>query len=212
MSLLDGFRKSAITKETPKNLLLNACVLYKNLKYDSAAKKWSGELLGATSGGTKFKVENEIVDIPVDGAIVKVRGLTQKQGESASIECNLIEVTTDMLKMSIVGANGVSDVEGYDLVTTKALIEDTDYFDNITAIGTLSDGKPIIIMMENALCTSGLEIETKNKENAVMKVVFECYAGFDGNHDTLPLKIYYPTRTTEVPETTPAMLQAKSSK
>lgn len=207
--LMNVLKKSGITSETPKNLLLNACTLYKNLTYDETAKKWSGVLLGATSGGTKFKIESEIVDIPVDGATVKVRGLTQKQGESASIEGNLIEVTTDALKMSIIGKNKESNVEGYDLVTTKALIEDSDYFDNIAAVGTLSDGNDVIIIMENALCSNGLEIETKNKENAVMKVVFECYAGFDGDHNTLPVKIYYPKRTS-VENSQPLSLKTKS--
>lgn len=191
-NLFDKFKKSGITKQTTESLLLNAAVLYKGLKYDPEQKKWSGTLLGATSGGTKVIIKSEYKEIEVDGAIVRVVGLTQKQGEEGSIEANLVEVTADNLKMAIVGKEEESDVEGYTLLKTKALLEDSDYIENIAAVGTLSNGQPLIVIMENMLCTSGLEIETKNKDNAVMKVKFECHAGFDDAHDTLPIDIYYP--------------------
>ena len=45
-------------------------------------------------------------------------------------------------------------------------------------------------------------METKNKDNVVMKVKFECHAGFEDDHDTLPIKIYYPKQKTEGPEET----------
>lgn len=201
MGLFNKFRKSGITERTTKALLLNACVLYKDLMYDKTAKKWQGELLGATSGGTKIIINSEFQDIDVDGAIVKVVGLTQKQGETGSIEASLIEVTPDNLKMAVIGKDGESDIEGYTLIETKALLEKSDYIGNIAAIGTLSgNGRSIIVIMENMLCTSGLEIETKNKENAVMKVTFECNAAFDGEHDTLPIHIYYPDEGTAAPD------------
>ena len=36
------------------------------------------------------------------------------------------------------------------------------------------------------------EIETKNKEQAVLKLTMEAYANNEGDLDTLPVKIYYP--------------------
>lgn len=192
MNTFKSFRKSGITQQTPKSLLLNAAVLYKSLKYDPEAKKWSGTLLGATSGGTKVNITSDYQEIEIDGAIVKVKGLTQKQGESGSIEANLVEVTADNLKMAIVGEESASEMEDYSLIKTKALLEDKDYIENIGAVGFLSNGRPVIVIMENMLCTSGLEMETKNKDNVVMKVKFECHAGFEDAHDTLPIRIYYP--------------------
>ncbi len=197
MNVFDKFKKSGITNRTPKSLLLNAAVLYKGLKYDNETKKWSGTLLGATSGGTKVSISSDYQEIEIDGAIVKVKGLTQKQGETGSIEANLVEVTPDNLKMAIVGRDGETDVEGYSLIETKSLLEDGDYIENIGAVGFLSSGLPVIVIMENMLCTSGLEMETKNKDNVVMKVKFECHAGFEDDHDTLPIKIYYPKQKTE---------------
>ena len=188
--LIEKFRKSGITETTPKNMLINAAVLYANLKYENG--QWHGSLLGATSGGVKVSVTSDFQNIEVDGAVVKVRGLTVKQGEEAYIEANLIEMTPEILQMSMVAKQEDSEVEGYDLYTTKALLEDKDFLDNIAAIGTLSDGRDIIVIMENMLCTSGFEADTKNKDKSVLKCKFECYAGFEDDHDTLPVYIYYP--------------------
>lgn len=69
---------SGVTENTPKRILLNACVLYKNFKYDTSKKVWTGTLLGATSGGTKFTIAPVITNISVDGVLVNAKGLVQK--------------------------------------------------------------------------------------------------------------------------------------
>ena len=137
---------------------------------------------------------------------MKVRGMEVKQGEEASIEANLIEMTPEVLKMSMVAEQVESDVPGYDLFTTKSLLDDSDFLDNIAAIGTLSDGREVIVIMENMLCTSGFEADTKNKDNSILKCKFECYAGFEDAHDTLPVFIYYPQTKETVVQYTEDML------
>lgn len=202
--LIEKFKKSGITSATPKNMLINAAVLYANLKYEDG--QWYGDLLGATSGGTKVSVISDFQNIEVDGAVVNVRGMSVKQGEEAYIEANLIEMTPEVLKMSMVAEQVESDVPGYDLYTTKALLEDSDFLDNIAAIGTLSDGREVIVIMENMLCTSGFEADTKNKDKSVLKCKFECYAGFEDSHDTLPVFVYYPQAKETVVQYTEDML------
>jgi hypothetical protein len=44
------------------------------------------------------------------------------------------------------------------------------------------------------LCTSGLELEGKNKEQSVVKLTLEAVAENAGNLDTIPVKIYYPNK------------------
>ena len=95
---------------------------------------------------------------------------------------------------SIIGTEQSSLIKGYAQLTTKALIEASDYLDNIAYVGTMSDGTECIIIMENALCTSGFELEAKNKETAVLKATFECNADFDDAHDTLPIYIFVPNK------------------
>lgn len=195
-NLIEKFKKSGITKDTPQNILINAAVLYSSLKYEDG--RWYGNLLGATSGGAKVHISSKLQDIDVDGAIVKVKGMAQKQGEEAWIEANLIEITPSVIKMTMVAEQAVSEIPGYDLYKTKALLEESDYIDNIAAIGTLSDGREIIVIMENMLCTSGFEADTRNKDKSVLKCKFECFAGFDDDHDTLPVYIYYPKKKETV--------------
>jgi len=158
--------------------------------WDDAAEN----VLGATSGGNKLSIMSEITQIEVDGALVKVKGLTQKQGETGTLETNLAQHTKESFIRSIIGTEQSSLVKGYAQLTTKALIEASDYLDNIAYVGTMSDGTECIIIMENALCTSGFELEAKNKETAVLKATFECNADFDDAHDTLPIYIFVPNK------------------
>lgn len=204
VNLIEKFKKSGITSSTPKNMLLNAAVMYANLNY--ADGKWTGLLLGATSGGVKIVVTPNFQSIEVDGAVVKVKGMEQKQGEEGYIEANLIEMTPEILQMTLVAQKSESQIEGYDLYETKALLEDSDYLDNIAAIGTLSDGREVIVIMENMLCTSGFEADTKNKDKLVLKCKFECFAGFEDDHDKLPIHIYYPREKETVVKYTAEML------
>ena len=152
-------------------------------------------VLGATSGGNKLSIMSEFKDIEVDGAIVKVKGLTLKQGETGSLETNLAQHTKESFIRAIVGKEQESLIKGYSQITTKSLIEASDYLDNIAYVGTMSDDTECIVIMENALCTSGFELESKNKETAVLKVTFECNADFDDAHDTLPIYIFVPNKT-----------------
>jgi hypothetical protein len=151
-------------------------------------------VLGATSGGNKLSIVSELMQIEVDGALVKVKGLTQKVGEAGSLETNLAQHTKESFIRAIIGKEQDSLIKGFTQLTTKSLIEASDYLDNIAYVGTMSDGTDCIVIMENALCTSGLELETKNKESAVLKALFECNADFEDAHDTLPIYIFVPNK------------------
>lgn len=194
MGLIRGLKKSGITKKTPRSLMLGAGTIYKNLHWDSTKSTWQGEIFGATSGGNSFKLTPNIVTIEVDGATVDTKGLTHKQGETAELTINLVEISTGSLKLAMIGREVESEAEGFTKLATKPVIEDTDYIDNVTFVGFLVDDTPIIIIMENALCTSGLELSGKNKEPTVIPAAFKPYAdsGEDTSQDTLPVYIYYP--------------------
>lgn len=195
MGLINGLKKSGITENTPKSLLLGAGTIYKNLTWDTATSLWKGTIFGATSGGNKFSLVPNIVNIEIDGAVVDTKGLVQKQGETCSLEINLVEITPTSLKMAMIGEELESEATGFTKLGTKSVIEDTDYIDNIAYVGFTAEDKPIIIILENALCTKGLELSGKNKENSVIPVTFQPYAAFDVNtsQDKLPVYIYYPT-------------------
>ena len=192
----EEIRTHGVTENTPKEILLGAGTIHKGLKF--AEGKWNitESLIGATSGGNKLSIVPEKLDVEVDGALVKVKGLTFKQGETATLETNLIELTPDIIKTLVIGeVVSQEDVEGYDLIESKADIAEGDYFENVAFVGKKTDGTPIIVILDNALCTSGFEAEGKNKTAAVLKATFECYADpTKGNLDKLPYHIYYPKK------------------
>ena len=183
--------KHGITASTPTNILLGAGTYYKGLKFETNA--WSGTVLGATSGGGKISIKGEFLDLELDGALVKFKGQTVKQGGTASAEVNFAEVTKDILKMGTLFGDGTG-VTGFDVLEDKATIEDGDYIQNFGFVGETADGsKKIIVIFENALCTSGLEIESKGKEQSIIKLTLDAVANNTGDLNTLPVKIYYPT-------------------
>lgn len=191
--------KHGISTTTPENILLGAGTWMKNLKWDREARKWNGDVLGATNGGGKISIVGEFYDIPVDGQLVKTKGLVVKQGGTVTCEVNFVELSTEIMKMATLFEEGTTDAEGYTMLKDKAAISEGDYVENFGFVGyTANNAKMIIFVMENALCTSGMEIESKNKEAAVVKLTMEAYAENAGDLDTLPVKIYYPA-TAAVP-------------
>lgn len=203
MALGDEFKSSGITENTPKTIMLGAGTIHKGLTFTAAESgatgswNFSESLICATSGGSKLSIVPEFYDVPVDGALVKVKGLTVKVGETATLEINPIELTPEVLKMAVIGDSSTSTtISGYDEIKSRAIINTGDYITNMGYVGKTIEGKPIIIIFDNALCTSGLELEGKNKEAAVPAFTFECFADLSPEADTLPWHIYYPTPAT----------------
>lgn len=186
--------RTGVTANTPKNILFGAGTIHKGLKY-ATAWNFTESLVGATSGGSKLSIIPEITKVEVDGALVPAKGLTVKTGEAATMEINFIELTEDIIKASTIGKAGTSEDASYSAIVSKADIEEGDYWENIAFVGKTLDGKNIIAILENALCTSGFEQEGKNKEGAVGKYTFESHADLTSDLDTLPWKIYYPKST-----------------
>ena len=144
--------------------------------YEVTGGGWnfSASCIGATNGGSKMTIKPEFKDVEADGALVLVKGLKVKTGDA------------------IVGQAGTSSDDAYDLIESKANLEAGDYYSNIAFVGKTLDDRNIIVILDNALCTSGFEAEGKNKEAGVGKYTFECHADLDSDLDKLPYHIYYP--------------------
>lgn len=194
MAVGTEFKSSGITANTPKTVMLGAGTIHKGLTCTDGVWNFEESLICATSGGSKLSIVPEFYDVPVDGALVKVKGLTVKVGETATLEINPIEMKPDILKMAVIGDEAASDTAtGYSELTSRAIVNEGDYVTGLGYVGKTIEGKPVIIIFDNALCTSGLELEGKNKEAAVPKFTFECFADLTPEADTLPWHIYYPT-------------------
>lgn len=188
--------RNGITANTPKHILFGAGTIHKGLKYNSNVWNFEESLVGATNGGSKLSIVPELYDVPLDGANVAVKGLKVKTGETATMEVNFAELTEDIIKAATIGKTGTATDTTYNLIESKADIAVGDYWENVAFVGRTLEGKNIIAILENALITSGLETEGKNKESAVGTYTFTCHAAADADSfDTLPWKIYYPKAT-----------------
>lgn len=94
------FGKTGVTSDTPKKILFGAGTIHKNVTYDDTSHKWNFEnsIMGATQGGSKITITPEFADIEADGAMVAVKGLKVKTGETAEMEINFLEITKDIIK------------------------------------------------------------------------------------------------------------------
>ena len=184
---------NGITADTVKNIQFGAGTIHKGLKYVSETGwNFTESCVGATKGGSSVKIEPDFYTVEPDGSSVAVKNFKRKIGEKAEMEVNLLELNADMLKASVIGADGVSEVEGMNLIVSKDAIVEGDYWENIAFVGETLDGKNIIVILPNALCTSGLTIEGKSGEESVGKFTFECHGDANESLTTLPYKIYYP--------------------
>ena len=187
---------NGVTSDTAKNIAFGAGTIHKGLKYtESTGWNFIESCVGATKGGSSVKITPEFYSVEPDGSTVSIKDFKRKTGEKATMEINLIELTADIIKASIVGTSQDSDISGtdYTLFTSKEDIEEGDYWENIAFVGETLDGKNIIVILPNALCTSGLSLDGKNGEESVGKYTFECHADASTSLTTLPYKIYYPT-------------------
>ena len=184
---------NGITSDTVKNIQFGAGTIHKGLKYTEGAG-WNFEesCVGATKGGSSVKIVPEFYTVSPDGSSVAVKDFKRKIGEKATMDVNLLELNADMIKASVVGKDGESDIDGFNLIESKANIESGDYWENIAFVGETLDNKQIIVILPNALCTSGLTIEGKSGEESVGKFTFECHGDANESLVGLPYKIYYP--------------------
>ena len=190
---------NGISADTVKNIAFGAGTIHKGLKYtpgqSDTAGTWNFEesCVGATKGGSSVKITPTFYSVQPDGSTVAVKNFKRKTGETATMEVNLLELTEEIIKASVVGKNGASKASDYSLIQSKDAIEEGDYWENIAFVGETLEGKNIIVILPNALCTSGLSIEGKSGEESVGKFTFECHGDANESLTTLPYQIYYPT-------------------
>lgn len=193
-----GKVKSGFNKQTKEHLLLGAGAFFKNFivgqdTYESA--RAANKLIGATQGGGEFKAIAEIRQIEIDGVAGRIKGGETLDSWETSLAINLIETTEETIKLAL-GAAEIDSITNsmYHIVKGKSEIEDIDYIDNVTYIGTISgSGEPVIIQVLNALSTDGLDIKTEDKKEAVIAVtVYGHYT--EDDLDRPPFDIFYPKK------------------
>lgn len=192
-----ALRKTGYTDKTSKRYVINAATVYTGVKFEEG--KFTGDLHGATSGGVTLTIEQEYRDIEVDGiSHVKVKGNKVLENANGTITANMKEITAETIRRSLNGsikdASADEAPEGYKIIESKRYLEDEDYLENIAIAGRLSGtSQPVVVILDNALCTSGLEMATEDNNEAVIEQTYEAHATEEQlNSDEMPWRIYYP--------------------
>jgi hypothetical protein len=189
-----SIQTTGYTANSPLHYLLDAGAIYKNLVYTEGTGEFTGELLGATSGGNEFALAQEARIIEVDGIKGQGKGNVVIDSETPTLTVNLKEITAENLALAIAGSTTDTNDTNYDIITTKGKIELSDYLDNVAFVGRLSgSSRPVVIVIDNAISLEGLSLKTADKAEAVVPVVFTGH--YDENNvesGAAPFKIYFP--------------------
>lgn len=181
---------------TPKSMTTGAGVVFEDFDlatdtYDAAEAKKAG----ATTGGVKITVEfPDAWDREIDGLPANAIGMHEPEFIKPTIAFSIVEVSNaSRLKNALGGADvtAADKPTGYQVVTPRADLADTDYLGNLTVFTRTKKGEPLIIVMENPLSTEGFEFATESKAGGAIEVTYT------GNFDPLdldnqPIKFYVP--------------------
>lgn len=193
---------SGITTNTPSNIPFGVGVYFKGVTYSETVAPTDEEvraaIIGATQDGGSVTITPELFAPELDGALVAIKELQVKVGETAQMEASFAELTADLMKHMVIGKVNDSSDGNYDVVTSASLAAG-HFYDGFGYKGKHLDGRPMIILFKQALCTSGMSMETKNKTNSVFKGTFVCHSDIEYGTDHLPYAIFIRKKEGWVP-------------
>ena len=183
--------KTGITAGTPSKILFGAGVYFHGVEYNELVapteEAIKAAIIGATQEGGTLTITPEFFAPELDGATVSVMELQQKVGETAQMDISFAELTAYLMSKMAIGKVGAA--ENYDVVTSSVLMKD-HFYKGFGFYGEFLDGRPIIILFKNALCTSGFTTDSKNKTNSIFKGTMACQSDIAYGTTKLPYAIF----------------------
>ena len=187
---------SAFTKNTAKNMQLDAGLLVKGL---TDILNFNGTIadekkLGATSGGASFSATPEMRNIfeGIDGAKGNYKDGNVIDNWEITLTATVKEMTAKNLQLAMATADIKSDDDKFDVLTPRMEVKSTDYIDNICWLGTMNgSSEPMIIELKNVLNTNGISFTAEDQGSG--SVELELKAHFDlSKPNEVPFNIYFP--------------------
>jgi hypothetical protein len=106
------------------------------------------------------------------------------------MEVSFAELAAKHVSHAVIGTVGETTDKAYDVITSNSKIGAGHFYEGFGYWGHLMDGRPVIIIFKNALCTSGLTTDPKSKTNALFKGTFECQSDIEYSLTKLPYAIF----------------------
>ena len=186
--------KSGITSGTPSKILFGAGVYFQGIDYSELVapteEAIKAAIIGATQEGGTMTITPEFFAPELDGATVAIKELQNKVGETAQMEISFAELTAELASKMVVGNVGESTDQNYEVVTSSSVLKSGHFYSGFGFYGEFLDGRPIIVLFKNALCTSGMTTDSKNKTNSVFKGTMVCQSDIEYGTNKLPYAIF----------------------
>lgn len=184
---------SGITTGTPAKLPFGAGVYFQGVTYSETVAPTTEAIktaiIGATQDGGTLTITPELFAPELDGATVAVKEIQLKVGETAQMEVSIAELTAELAAHLAIGKLTETTDNAYDVVTSAEL-RAGHFYEGFGYYGKFTDGRPIIIIFKQALCTSGFTTDAKNKTNSVFKGTFVCHSDIEYGTTKLPYAIF----------------------
>ena len=177
---------NGLNANTPKNIIVDEGAVYVN--YGTANEK----CLGAVSGANEFDVKIKMWKPSVNAISDSIKGLEFIQSVDATLKCNFVEMTEDILKMSLLASIDKTTNTDYDIFTTNSSISSSDYIENVALVGEISgSAKPVVIVLKNVLVLDGIKIKRENAKTNELEVTFTPHVDPSTPH-VVPFDVRYP--------------------
>jgi len=192
---------SAVSADTFNNTVFNAGILIHDVDISTATdaaslltlitsgenrEKW----FGATQGGVNIQENRTYWKPDIDGLRLPFKGQYQVDTVEPKMTGTLVELTPDNLK-AVSGAADTTTEGNITTVQPRATIREGDYFGSVTFIGNQGSDGLFACVMENALCTTGVNSQTSDKAVATLPFEFVAHSASVTFTDTLPVKYLF---------------------
>lgn len=185
---------SGITTGTPSKILFGAGVYFKGVNYDEKVAPTEeairAAIFGATQEGGTLTITPEFFAPELDGALVPIKELQKKVGEIAQMEVSFAELTPELMKNQVIGVLSESTDKKYDVITSDEHLRPGHFYEGFGYYGHYFDGREMIIIFKQTLCTSGATTDNKNKTNSIFKGTFACHSDIEYGVTKLPYAIF----------------------
>lgn len=193
-----ALNKTGYTEKSAENFIIDAATIFTDFKVEG--DEFTGTPLGATRGGTEININLTYRKIEVDGtSVMDVKGLNVLESGTASVKVTLLELTAENLARSMNAelkpADALEAPTGYQVITPKRYLADTDYIKNIAIVGIHSGTKkPVIFALDNGLIKSPMNLKMEDNNEAGIEQEITANASYEQLiKDEFPWRIYHPT-------------------
>lgn len=188
-----------IRADTFKQLGFNAGILLKDFDYSAAtdAKTLAAAiataitagtaLLGGTKGGVNIATNTTFWKPEIDGMRMDFKGEQQMDNAECKMSGTLVELTANNFK-DVLALADVSTDNNITTIQPRFSITDADYIDHIIWVGDHGSDGLFLVDLKNALNTSGLNMQTTDKDIATLPFEFTGHADSVSSTE-LPLTI-----------------------